>query len=176
MCNNSSLGLQIKIDILASSLWFELMICNSDINEALSWLKIIEIHHKTSRGYRQDLTRAAIQKDFWKWLRWSEKDFINNASTGDILLFKGKSFFSKFLRFITGGEYDHVGLLFKFGDKLVLFESTRTLGVNLLDWKLFIRNKYHKFYSKLAYRKLHYDLSENEIEALETFAETVKGK
>lgn len=61
-----------------------------------------------------DFTRIAIQDNFWKDLRFSEQDFIKNASTGDILLFKGKSCFSKFQRALTWGEYDHVAMLFKF--------------------------------------------------------------
>ena len=152
------------------------MIWESHNEEAISWLKAIETNHKTSRGYKQDLTRAAVQKNFWKCLRWSQADFINNASTGDILLFKGNSFFSKFQRIVTLGEYDHVGMLFRFGEKLVIFESTGQFGVDLLDWNVFMSNKWHNLYSKLVYRKLNYEFSENEIETLEIFAQKVKGK
>jgi uncharacterized protein YycO len=123
-----------------------------------------------------DFTRVAIQDNFWKDLRFSEQDFIKNASTGDILLFKGKSCFSKFQRALTWGEYDHVAMLFKFWDKLVIFESTGQLGVDLLDWTAFMNNKWHNLYSKLVYRRLHYKLNEDEIEWLEDFAQKVRGK
>ena len=109
-------------------------------------------------------------------MRYSKSDFIKHASTGDILLFKGKSFLSKFQRVITIGEYDHVGMLFKFGDRLVIFECTGEEGVDLLDWNTFMNNKWHKLYSRLVYRKLNYRLAESEIETLEKFAQKVKGK
>lgn len=79
-------------------------------------------------------------------------------------------------RVFTIGEYDHVALLFKFGEKIVLFESTGQTGVDLLDWNQFINNKWHTLYSKLVYRKLHYHLNEDEIEQLEDFAQKCKGK
>jgi hypothetical protein len=55
-------------------------------------------------------------------------------------------------------------MLFKFSDKLVVFESTGQLGVDLLDWTAFMNNKWHNLYSKLVYRRLHYNLNEDEIE------------
>ena len=152
------------------------MICEDEDDDVLDWLRVLHKHQLSSKGYKTDYTRVAIQRQFWKNLRCSEDDFIKNAQTGDILLFKGKSWFSKFQRMLTGGEYDHVAMLFKFSDKLVLFESTGQTGVDLLDWQAFMNNKWHSLYSKLVYRRLHYELSEDEIEALETFAQKVKGK
>lgn len=67
-------------------------------------------------------------------------------------------------------------MLFKFGERLVLFESTGQLGVDLLDWSGFMNNKWHNLYSKLVFRKLHYQFTEDELEALELFAQKVKGK
>ena len=122
------------------------------------------------------MTRVSIQNKFWKTFRFSEEEFIKTAKTGDVLLFRGKSFLSKFQRFFTTGEYDHVAMLFKFGEKLVLFESTGQIGVDLLDWNAFINNKWHNLYTKLSYRKLYYRLSEDEIEQLEDFAQKVRGK
>jgi hypothetical protein len=77
---------------------------------------------------------------------------------------------------LTGGEYDHVAMLFKFHDKLVIFESTGQTGVDLLDWTAFMNNKWHNLYSKLVYRRLYYEISEDEVDSLEDFAEKVKGK
>lgn len=67
-------------------------------------------------------------------------------------------------------------MLFKFGDRLVLFESTGELGVDLLDWTGFMNNKWHNLYTKLVFRKLHYEFNEDELEALEVFTQKVKGK
>jgi len=79
-------------------------------------------------------------------------------------------------RIFTRGDYDHVAMLFKFGDKLVIFESTGQTGVDMLDWNTFMNNKWHNLYTKLVYRRLHCNLSEDDIEMLEDFAQKVKGK
>lgn len=67
-------------------------------------------------------------------------------------------------------------MLFKFAEKLVIFESTGQTGVDLLDWTAFMNHKWHNLYSKLVYRRLHYEITEEELELLETFALKVKGK
>jgi len=165
-----------KIDVLGSKRYFEFKLWEEEDNDIIEWLQVLHKHHVTSKGYQSNMTRVGIQKNFWKTLRCSEQDFIKNSKTGDILLFKGKSWFSRFQRIWTGGEYDHVALLFKFNDKLVLFESTGQIGVDLLDWSAFMNNKWHSLYSKLVYRKLYYHLSNDEIEQLEDFAQKVRGK
>jgi hypothetical protein len=37
-------------------------------------------------------------------------------------------------RLFTGSEYDHVGLILKFDDKIYLFEATGFFGVGLCPW------------------------------------------
>lgn len=37
----------------------------------------------------------------------------DNLHTGDIILFSGKSFFSKFIEFFTGSNYSHIGMIVK---------------------------------------------------------------
>ena len=39
-----------------------------------------------------------------------------------------------------------------------------------------MNNKWHNLYSKMVYRRLHYKLSEDEVELLEDFAQKVRGK
>ena len=76
--NNISyhLGLSFKIDVLASNRNFEFTIWESKDVDVMEWLRVIHKHHVTSRGYKTDYTRVAIQKNFWKSLRISEEDYI----------------------------------------------------------------------------------------------------
>jgi hypothetical protein len=85
------LGISFKIDVLASNRSFEFIICEDEDTDVVDWLRVLHKHQLHSRGNIMDFTRVAIQDNFWKKMRCSEEDFIKNASTGDILLFKGKT-------------------------------------------------------------------------------------
>jgi hypothetical protein len=110
--------------------------------------------------------------------RISINQFEKLADTGDILLFKyatfsidrGKAAMSKVQRAFTGNEYDHVGLLLRYNDgSLFMFESTGQVGVVLTNWDKFIRNRWHTMYTKLVYRQLKIDRTDELVEQLENF-------
>jgi len=69
--------------------------------ETKEWIKSINEHIVTSRGYGNKLTRVAIQPSFWKFDRISQKELIETANTGDIILFRTHGFMSVCQRFIT---------------------------------------------------------------------------
>jgi len=61
------------------------------------------------------------------------------ADTGDLILFKGKTFGSKFQRAFTRGDYDHVSFVLRCTeDEIVLFESTSNNRVGLISWDKFV--------------------------------------
>ena len=92
---------------------------------------------------------------FWKNERMHNMRFTKIADTGDILLFKSKTLATKVQRAVTRSDYDHVAMILRYADgSLVLLESTGNTGVALLDWDVFLKNKWHGLYSKLVYRKL----------------------
>jgi hypothetical protein len=57
--------------------------------------------------------------------------------------------------------YDHVALVVKFSDgRVVLFEALRETGVGICDWDKFINKKWNEMYSKVIYRKLYAERTE----------------
>ena len=41
-------------------------------------------------------------------------------------------------------DYDHVAMMLRYNNgKLVIFESTGSTGVAVLDWDIFVKNKWH---------------------------------
>ena len=52
--------------------------------------------------------------NFWKVCRISSTELLENAQTGDILLFTGKQLQDSLIRGVTGSKYDHVGMLIKY--------------------------------------------------------------
>jgi hypothetical protein len=62
---------------------------------------------------------------------------LEEAETGDIVLFTGLDLASKMIRSVTGSKFDHVGILIKVHDtnEVILFESLSGKGVCKWNWK-----------------------------------------
>lgn len=85
----------------------------------------------------------------------SEKQFIQAAQTGDILLFYTKNTGAQLQRFFTNSDFDHVAMVVKFRkNDLMIFESNQMYGVSIYDWKQYIQ--YFDLYQKITIRKLQY--------------------
>jgi hypothetical protein len=51
------------------------------------------------------------------------------------VLFRGKAFNCKLQRALTGSDYDHVGLVLKYGSgKMYIMEATSQIGVGIFNW------------------------------------------
>lgn len=69
--------------------------------ETKEWVKMISGQIVTSKGYQSNLTRVAIQSSFWKFDRITQKELLETAKTGDIVLFRSYGLMPKFQRLIT---------------------------------------------------------------------------
>ena len=61
------------------------------------------------------------QFKFWKNPHITEEEFLKKADTGDILLFRSVSnrlFGQWVIRGVSGSDFDHVGMIMRFGDSL----------------------------------------------------------
>jgi len=146
-------------------------------NEAKMWTDALVIHAEMS-GASKLLTQKSLvsQKNYWKNDRLSEAAFLAEVKTGDLLLFKSGTFAAKLQRSVTRSEYDHVALILKLSDRnMVLFEATGNSGVALCRWTTFKRNEWHKLYTKVVYRKLEVERSDEFITKIEKFVKTTVG-
>jgi hypothetical protein len=104
------------------------------------------------------------------------EEFGNLADTGDILLFKGQTLATKVQRAVTRSEYDHVAMILRYSNgKLVLLESTGTTGVAVLEWDVFLANKWQNLYDKIVYRSLRINRSFANMQRLEEFVRNSVG-
>ena len=62
------------------------------------------------------------------------------------------------------------------GGKLVIFESLRESGVQIVDWDRFKAKKWHLLYTKITYRKLHHSKENFFTEVIEDFVKQSVGK
>ena len=83
-------------------------------------------------------------------------DFLNNAESGDLLLFRGGHIGGKALRKITKGAQDHVAMIIRldkfFGNELFFLESVTQRGVTLTRWEDF--RVFNDIYRDVFFRKL----------------------
>eukprot|EP00347_Sterkiella_histriomuscorum_P020868 403336156 len=103
--------------------------------------------------------------------------FQQIADTGDIIFFKGKTMGSKMQRFFTRCDFDHVALILKYkNEKIVLFESTGSSGVDLLTWDMFMERGFQNLYDEISIRHLNFKRTTDKVKILEEFIRSNNGK
>lgn len=109
----------------------------------------------------------------------SEAQFLEQADTGDILLFRGSHAGSLVTRTFTNSHFDHVAMVLKFEtapEEVFLVEATGNMGVSLNRW-VFIRPHigHGKFYEKLVFRHIEFDRGDKMVNNLEKFLSEAVG-
>ena len=120
-----------------------------------------------SYGNKCNIFGINIRNNFCKEYFIHYKKFPLEANTGDVILFKGYARESKFQRYLTGDNYDHVGVLIKNKDGLNLYETTGKDGARLRPWEDFITHYWYLLYDILAFRKLKVDDDTKKLYILE---------
>ena len=75
----------------------------------------------------------------WRFDNISEKQFMEKADTGDILLYKTNNNPGFLTRTLTGSQFDHIAMLLKFEsdeNEVYLLEATGNRGVSLQKWSI----------------------------------------
>jgi hypothetical protein len=144
---------------------------------AEDWLVALRLHIEDSRGRLRELPHFAGLRHYWRHCYISEQSFISTASTGDVILFQGKSNLAKTQRFFTRSKYDHVGLVLRYssGD-LGFFQAIQGEGVSVVSWETFKDNHWEDLYSMVSYRQLTAVRSEEMLHKLQTFVGRVSGR
>lgn len=104
---------------------------------------------------------------------------MKKADTGDILLYKGSSLNSDFIRKITRGKFDHVAMILKFESEpgeVYLVDATGNRGVALNRWS-FLRDHIGtgEFYEKVVFRHIDFDRNDKMVDNLELFLKEAIG-
>lgn len=120
---------------------------------------------------------APTTRNFWRYPTLSEADFLSQVDSGDILLFRGRDQQCQFTRVVTLARFDHVGLLLRSAkNEVFILEALGCRGVDALAWRTFRANDWHKVYSRLVYRKVYFQRSPEQLEALQDFVHSSLGK
>ena len=88
----------------------------------------------------------------------SEKQFFDEAKSGDLLLFRGNNAGQFAIRAATSSEYDHVAMILKFDsdpNEVYLVEAVGNRGVTYNKWANIRKHiGTDKFYGKLVFRSI----------------------
>ena len=113
-----------------------------------------------SEGYKRNLFGINFNKNYYMKPYISVLDFVKEANTCDILLFRSFSFSSKCQRCVTKGDFDHIVLLIKYKNNLKLYDSIEDDGLRLRTITEFMSSLCRLSYEKISYRKLNINLED----------------
>ena len=92
------------------------------------------MHVSNSLGYKENKSARGLNKP-WKFDNISETQFLEEADTGDILLFVTKGAkAAELTRKLTASKFDHVAMILKFDDddsETYYVDSTSDRGVSI---------------------------------------------
>jgi hypothetical protein len=147
---------------------------------ANAWKKELNRHIKASEGFLRKKSAKDLKKP-WKFDNMSEAQFLAQADTGDILLFRqgAMQIGGAITRTFTNSHFDHVAMVLKFEtapDEVFLVEATGNMGVSLNRW-VFLRPHIGsgKFYEKMVYRHIKFDRGDKMVNNLEKFLSEAVG-
>ena len=110
----------------------------------------------------------------------SEKQFLEIADTGDILLFQTGTKTGTFIRKITGGSFDHVAMILRFEseeNEVFFVEASGNYGVALNKWSSVRKHVgKNKFYERLVYRRVNFERDDELVDCLEVFLKEAVGR
>ena len=131
--------------------------------ERSSFYQICEIINKSillSDGYKKNFFGVNFRKNYYTKQFISVLNFVKEANTGDILLFKSYTPNNKCKTCISKSEYDHIALLIKTENNLRLYDSNEEIGVSLKNFTDYISNMWYLLYDKIVYRKLNINIED----------------
>ena len=106
-----------------------------------------------------------------------DKKLMEQAETGDLLLFRGNHLGGKLQRKWTHGHVDHAAMIVKLkkylGHQLFILESVMVKGVGFTSWENFKR--YNNIYDEVFYRKLNCKRDPAFYKRFDDFIELVQG-
>ena len=157
--------------------------------ECDDWVRKIAKSIKHSKGNCDNL--KIVGAKFWKGKNIREEDLLEHAQTGDILLFRSKSFNSKMQRSLTRSFYGEVVNNLRSCGNADAFQRFRTLFIRshsnrrsrayILEWPqtlctLNLPQVCLGYKSRVAYRKLNMERTPIRMKKLEAFLHESYGK
>ena len=115
-----------------------------------------------SEGYKHNKFGINFFKNYFTQSSTDVLNFVKEANTGDILLFKNYSKKESFQRKILVTEYNHISLIIKNNNNLKLYDCIQDSGIRLLNFIDCMSLYWNLSSKKIALRKLNISLENME--------------
>ena len=132
------------------------------------WVIALTMHIYSSTANRHSVRHFAEKEHFWGHGVIPNREFVQQATTFDLLLFKERESLGK------GGssqEADRAAVLIRYATKELGFLEEWEGGIRIVKWEEFVRFKVHLLYSQVIFRKLLMPIPQREeiVPELENF-------
>ena len=115
-----------------------------------------------SEGYKSNKFGINFNENYFTKSSIDLLNFVRNANTGDILLFKNYSKKNFIQRKILGSEYNHISLIIKNNNQMQLYDCIEGADIRLLDFVDYILLMRNLGSKKIAWRKLSINIEDME--------------
>ena len=115
-----------------------------------------------SEGYKQNKFGINFFKNYFTQSSTDVLNFVKEANTGDILLFKNYSKKNSFQRKLLVSEYNHISLIIKNSNNLKLYDCIQDSGIRLLNFTDCMSSMWYLGSKKISLRKLNINVENME--------------
>ena len=115
-----------------------------------------------SEGYKQNKFGINFFKNYFTQSSTDVLNFVKEANTGDILLFKNYSKKNSFQRKLLVSEYNHISLIIKSNNDLKLYDCIQDSGMRLLNFSGCMSSMWYLGSKKISLRKLNINVESME--------------
>ena len=115
-----------------------------------------------SEGYKMNKFGINFFNNYFTQSSIDFLNFVREANTGDILLFKNYSRKESFQRKIMGSEYNHISLVIKNNNNLRLYDCIQDIGIRLLNIFDCMKLMWNLGAKKISLRKLNINIEDME--------------
>jgi len=115
-----------------------------------------------SEGYKQNKFGINFFKNYFTQSSTDVLNFVKEANTGDILLFKNYSKKNSFQRKLLVSEYNHISLIIKSNNNLKLYDCIQDSGIRLLNFTDCMSSIWYLGSKKISFRKLNINVENME--------------
>ena len=115
-----------------------------------------------SEGYKQNKFGINFFKNYFTQSSTDVLNFVKEANTGDILLFKNYSKKNSFQRKLLVSEYNHISLIIKSNNNLKLYDCIQDSGIRLLNFTDCMSSMWYLGSKKISLRKLNINVESME--------------
>ena len=149
-----------KSDYLRDIKVIKINCINVDYSQFYHFCNVLNKNIILSEGYKNNKFGINFNKNYFTYAYIDVLNFVKEANTGDILLFKNYSKKDSFQRKLLASEYNHISLIIKNNNSLILYDCIQESNIRLLNFVDSLSMMFNLGSKKIATRKLNISIED----------------